>query len=137
MRRKIDPQVEQRRTAVAELLLARPGVTVRQVARHFNVSVGTAYNDIRAVREEWAERRLHAYESRLVEDLVRTDVAIAGIWDAVRAGKGWAIDRLCSLIEQRMKLLGLNQTRHEVDVGDVLAKYLERIAGGDDGRAAD
>jgi hypothetical protein len=42
------------------------------------------------------------------------------------AGMGWAIDRLCSLIQTRMKLLGLDTVKHEVDIGELLAQYLAR-----------
>jgi hypothetical protein len=121
--------IEWRLTRTAELMLARPGISVRALARELGVHHSTAHNYMQRVRQEWAERRLRAFESRLVEDLARTDQAIAAIWDAVCAGKGWAIDRLCSLIQTRMKLLGLDTIRHEVDIGELLAQYLARREG--------
>lgn len=127
MRRR-NPQVEERLTRTAELMLARPGISVRALARELGVSPSAAHQYMRRVREEWAERRLRAFESRLVEDLSRTDEAIAALWDSVRAGQGWAIDRLCALIQTRMKLLGLDVVRHEHDIGEVLAQYLARLA---------
>jgi AcrR family transcriptional regulator len=130
--RRPNLEVEWRLTRTAELMLARPGISVRALARELGVSRSTAHRYMQRVRDEWAERRLSAFESRLVEDLARTDQAIAAIWDAVCAGKGWAVDRLCSLIQTRMKLLGLDTMRHEVDVGDLLAQYLARREGDGD-----
>jgi transposase len=122
-----------RRAQVAELLVERPGIRLREIAERFGISITAAHNDVKVIREEWAQRRLAAYESRLLDDYVRTDEAIAAIWPHVAAGKGWAIDRLCSLIQARMKLLGLDTMRHEIDVGELLARYLARRAASDDG----
>ncbi|GBD17587.1 hypothetical protein HRbin27_00069 [bacterium HR27] len=127
--------VEARRTRVAELMLANPGISAVAIGRQLGVSHTTAAKDVRAIREEWAERRRQAYEERLVEDLIRTDAAIAALWPNVAAGKGWAIDRLVSLITTRMKLLGLDMVRHEVDIGEILARYLARAAEGEDASA--
>lgn len=116
-------------------MMERPGISARAIARELGVSRTTAAKDVRAIREEWAERRRQAYEERLVEDLIRTDAAIAALWPNVAAGKGWAIDRLVSLITTRMKLLGLDTVRHEVDIGEILARYLARAAEGEDASA--
>jgi transposase len=130
--RKKDPRVELRRAQIAELLVERPGIRMREIAERFGISVPTAYADVKAIREEWAQRRLTAYESRLLDDYIRTDEAIAAIWPHVEAGKGWAIDRLCGLIQARMKLLGLDTVKHEIDIGELLARYLARRANDDD-----
>ncbi len=116
-------------------MLANPGISAVAIGRQLGVSHTTAAKDVRAIREEWAERRRQAYEERLVEDLIRTDAAIAALWPNVAAGKGWAIDRLVSLITTRMKLLGLDMVRHEVDIGEILARYLARAAEGEDASA--
>jgi len=120
-------RMEQRRMKAAELLLAEPSITYRELAKRLGVSIGTAVKDVKAIRAEWAERRLSAYESRLLDDFIRTDEALAAIWSAVKAGKGWAVDRLCTVLQTRMKLLGLDMVRHEIDVGELLARYLARI----------
>jgi len=129
------PQREERLTRVAEMMLARPGISAAQIARELGVHRATAWRDVQEVRRQWAERRLQAYESRLLDDLARTDRAIEALWTAIEAGKGWAIDRLCSLIQTRMKLLGLDTVRHEIDIGEVLAKYLSRLGDESDGPA--
>jgi hypothetical protein len=118
---------EERRMRAAELLAARPRLTVRELARALGCSVSTAHADLVAIRAEWAERRRDLVEQSAAEDLARTDAAIAAIWPAVLAGKAWAIDRLVSLLTYRMRALGLERVRQEVDVGEVLAHYLTRL----------
>jgi predicted DNA-binding transcriptional regulator YafY len=130
------PQREERLTRVAEMMLARPGISAAQIARELGVHRATAWRDVQEVRRQWAERRLQAYESRLLDDLARTDRAIEALWPAIEAGKGWAIDRLCSLIATRMKLLGLDTVKHEIDIGELLSQYLARREGDGDGDAA-
>jgi len=124
--RKKNSRVEERRAKIAKLLIERPGIRLHEIATQFNISISMAHYDVKAIRAEWAQQRLSAYESRMLEDYARTDEAIAAIWPSVAAGKGWAIDRLCSLIQARMKLLGLDTVRHEIDIGDLLAQYLVR-----------
>jgi hypothetical protein len=121
-------KTEQRRVRVAELLAARPGISVRAIARVLGCSSTTAFKDVRAIRAEWAERRRDLVEQAAAEDLARTDAAIAAIWPAVTAGKGWAVDRLVSLLTYRARVLGLETQRHELDVGELLAGYLARLA---------
>ena len=130
------PVIDERRHRIAELLLARPGISERAVARELGISRRTVQRDIEAIRAEWAARRLHAYESRLIDDLMRTERALEALWPAVESGKGWAIDRLCALIATRVKLLGLDTVRHELDIGELLAQYLVRREGDADGDAA-
>lgn len=123
---------------VAELMAARPGITIRAVAREIGCSKNTAVRDMHAIRAEWAERRRDLAEQAAAEDLARTDAAIAAIWPAVTAGKGWAVDRLVSLLTYRARVLGLETQRQELDIGEVLAGYLARLAedGGRGGAAA-
>jgi chromosome segregation and condensation protein ScpB len=117
----------------AELLVARPQLTVRALARALGCSASTAHADLVAIRAEWAERRRDLVEQAAAEDLARTDAAIAAIWPAVLAGKPWAIDRLVSLLTYRMRALGLERVRHDVEVavetevGELLARYLARL----------
>lgn len=130
-------KTEQRRLRVAEVLAARPGISERQIARELGCSVTTAHRDVRAVRAEWAERRRDLVEQAAAEDLARTDAAIAAIWPAVLSGKAWAVDRLVALLTYRARVLGLEMHRQEVDIGEVLAGYLARLAEGNgDGDAA-
>lgn len=123
-------KTEQRRLRVAELLVSCPGISERAIAREVGCSAGTAHADVRAIRAEWAERRITLYEERVTEDLARTDAAIAAIWPHVRAAQGWAVECLISLLSYRLKALGLETQRHELDIGEVLAHYLARCAEG-------
>jgi len=124
---------EERRMQAAELLAARPQLTVRELARALGCSASTAHADLVAIRAEWAERRRDLVEQVAAEDLARTDAAIAAIWPAVLAGKAWAIDRLVALLTYRMRALGLERVRHDVEVaveaevGELLAGYLTRL----------
>lgn len=128
-------KIEERRLRVAELMRARPGISIRTIARVIGCSKNTALHDTQAIRAEWAARRSELYESRAAEDLDRTDAAIAALWPAVLAGKGWAVDRLVSLLSYRAKVLGLETQKTELDIGEVLASYLARLAGGSDAPA--
>lgn len=130
-------KTEMRRLRVAELLAARPGMSERAIARELGCSAVTAHRDVRAVRAEWARRRQDLVEQAAAEDLARTDAALAALWPAVLAGKGWAVDRLVSLLTYRARVLGLEMHRQELDIGEVLAGYLARLAEGNgDGDAA-
>src|SRR5579884_4284029 len=135
MGRSKAPKIELRRLRVAELMRARPGISVRALARELGCAKNTALRDMQAIRAEWAARRSELYESRAAEDLARTDAAIGALWPSVLAGKGWAVDRLVSLLTYRAKVLGLETQRQEVDIGEVLAGYLARLAE-DGGRGA-
>lgn len=119
---------EQRRQRVAELLVARPGVTVRELAQELGCAVSTAHADLVAAREEWAARRRELIEQVAAEDLAQTDRAIGAIWPHVLAGKGWAVDRLVKLLTYRLRLLGLERMQHQVDISEIFANYLGRLA---------
>ncbi len=119
---------EERRMRAAELLAARPGLTVRALAQALGCSVGAAHADLQAIRAEWVERRRELVEQSVAEDLARTDAAITAIWPQILAGKSWAIERLVSLLTYRFRALGLERVRQELDVGAILAGYLVRMA---------
>jgi hypothetical protein len=121
---------------VAELLAARPGISERSIAREVGCSPATAHADVVAIRTEWAARRGDLYESRVAEDIARSDAAIAALWPHVTAGRGWAIERLVGLLTYRMKVLGLESQRNELDVGAALAELLTRLQGERDAAAA-
>jgi len=107
-------------------MLARPAISERELAREIGCSAGTAWRDMQAIRAEWSARRTALYESRAAEDLRRADEAIAAIWPLVLAGK--CVDKLVALLTYRAKVLGLELQRQEVDIGEVLANYLSRLA---------
>ncbi len=119
--------IETRRIRVAEMLLE--GRSQRQMAKALGVGLATINRDVKAVRAEWADRRVELLDSVGAEDLARTDAAIAAIWSQVVAGKLFAVDRLVSLLQYRARVLGLGSAQKtQLDVGDVLAGILERLA---------
>lgn len=119
--------IETRRIRVAEMLLE--GRSQRQMAKALGVGLATINRDVKAVRAEWADRRVELLDSVGAEDLARTDAAIAAIWSQVVAGKLIAVDRLVSLLQYRARVLGLESAQKtQLDVGDVLAGILERLA---------
>lgn len=128
MSKEVRLNVARRRARVAELLCANPRITTGEIAEMLGCNPQTIGLDIRAIRREWANRRLLLYESHVAEDIARTDEALKAIWPMVLAGKGWAIDRLISLLNYRLKALGLETQRYELDIGAVLANYLARAS---------
>lgn len=123
--------VEDRRCRVVEYVRAHPTATLHEIARAVGCSHITVSRDIAAIRKEWAQKRAAEYESYALEDLDRTNALIQALWPHAIAPKGWAVDRVKALMEFRLRLLGLDTQRYEFDVGDVLAKYLERAALGE------
>jgi hypothetical protein len=118
---------EERRRRLAEMLAARPALTVREAARALGCSIGTAHADLTAVRADWAERRRALIDQAVAEDLARTDEAIAAIWPAVLAGQLTAIDRLVRLLHYRARVLGLLPAQpQEPDLWSVLGQALAR-----------
>jgi hypothetical protein len=122
-------KTELRRLRVAELLAAQPGISERALAGVIGCAQSTVHADIVAIRQAWQARRRDLYEQRVAEDLARTDAAIAAIWPKVLGGNGPAIDRLVTLLTYRARVLGIETQRHELDIGEVLAGYLDRCAG--------
>jgi len=75
----------QRRTRVAQMYLS--GVTQDAIARGVGVSQMTVSNDLAALREEWKEQALGAFDERLATELRRIDKVEEEAW------KGW--ERSC------------------------------------------
>lgn len=104
--RQLRGDIEERRTRVAEMLLAR--ISEREMARKLRVSLGTISHDVAAVRAEWLAHRTTNVEQIASEDLARLERAEAAIWTQIEGGKLLAIDRLLAIMERRAKLLGLD-----------------------------
>lgn len=121
-------EMEERQIKVSRLLLQ--GKTQRQIAKELGVSQRTVSNDVQAVRAEWRDRRVDLIETKAMEDLARTDVALHAIQAAIEAGNEWKIDRLMNVLDYRAKVLGLYDKRETIDIGDTLAKMLQHIGSG-------
>ncbi|MGL4556448.1 MAG: helix-turn-helix domain-containing protein, partial [Afipia sp.] len=95
---------EQRRLQVSALLVA--GASQREIAEELGVSVGTINTDVKALRREWGRQQGKNMADYVHLDLVRLDVAISSIWNAVLAGSLDAIETLIGLIQTRAKIIG-------------------------------
>ncbi len=126
MARKKRSEIETRRIEVARMLLE--GCSQREMAHALSVGPPTINRDVKAIRQEWQERRIELMDTVGAEDLARTDAAIVAIWKKVQDGQLGAVDRLVSLLQYRAKVLGLEApAKTEVDVGEVLADILEKL----------
>ncbi len=95
---------EQRRLQVSALLVA--GASQREIAEELKVSVGTINADVRTLRKEWARQQSRNMTDLVNIDLVRLDVAISSVWNAVLAGNLDAIETLIGIIQTRAKIIG-------------------------------
>jgi len=98
--------IEERRTRVAEMLLARN--SERKMARSLGVSLGTIARDVAVVRAEWHQQRIAHVDQWVAEELARLATAEEAIWPQILAGKWLAIDRLLAIQDRRAKYLGLD-----------------------------
>lgn len=110
---------------MARLLLQ--GKTTRQIADALGVSQPTIVRDVGFVRAEWRERRVDLVNTLAMEDLARTDVALRAIMAKIERGDNWSIDRLVALLTYRAKVLGLENVKAEIGIGDELVRILERL----------
>lgn len=91
---------------VAKMLLM--GNTQTEIAVHFGLSNQTISRDVKEVKKRWlAESRDTIAEFVAVEG-GRIDLIIKALMVKAKAGKLQVIDRLCKLIELKMKLYGLD-----------------------------
>ena len=123
-----DDEILDRRTQVAALRLSR--LSFSEIARRLGVSVATVHSDMTAIRSEWAERRLTAYEDWIGEELATLDALQRSMLPLARTGQEKAVDRVLSIMDRRSRLLGLDQPeRHEhvVITKDLVAREIERL----------
>jgi hypothetical protein len=97
---------EDRRRTVAAGLLA--GLSLRDIARGLNVSLGTVQADAKAVRQEWAAERVQQYEALVTEEGARLDALMVRHWQAAVSGDVAAAAIVLKIIDRRCKLLGLD-----------------------------
>lgn len=121
-------EIADRRAQVAALRLSR--LSLSEIARRLGVSTATVHSDMLAVRAEWAERRLTAYEEWVGEELATLDQLQRAMLPLARTGQEKAVDRVLSIMDRRSKLLGLDQPeRHEhvVITKDLVVREIERL----------
>lgn len=128
-------QKNARLVKVAEMLLM--GSTQTQIAIHFKLSNATIHNDVKLVKERWREEAISKIDDFVNVESARLDLIINAIMPKARAGKLLVIDRLCRLIELKMKLYGidakhLSENLREIMQGgkDISAQTVAEISAG-------
>ena len=127
-RQTITDEIADRRAQVAALRLARRSMS--EIARALDVSKATVVSDMAAIRSEWAERRLTAYEDWIGEELATLDALQRSMLPLARTGQEKAVDRVLAIMDRRSRLLGLDQPeRHEhvVITKDLVSREIERL----------
>lgn len=83
------PHVEQRRALVADLYVT--GLSVREIHRAlsdrgWSVSRSTVGNDVKAVKKEWAQRRVESFDDWVSEQLATLEFAKRPVMRQVAQG---------------------------------------------------
>lgn len=123
-------RIDSRRREERALELRRQGRRYDEIARELSVSnASAAWKMVMRAYERLNRRIDEQAEFNRNLDLQRLDAALAAIWQKVINGQMGAIDRLLPILERRARLLGLDvPARQRVDVGDVLADIIQRLA---------
>ncbi len=91
---------------VADMLLL--GNTQTEIAVHFKLSNATIHNDVKEVKKRWLAESRDTIAEFVATEGGRIDLIIKGLMVKAKTGKLQVIDRLCKLIELKMKLYGLD-----------------------------
>ena len=105
-RKSKNAQIEERRKKVAANLLG--GLTYRQMAETFGVSLGTIANDVRIVLGRWRREQVQNADEWTRLELERLNRLTNALWNNALDGKLAAVDRILKVMERRAKLLGLD-----------------------------
>ena len=108
---------EHRRKHVAANLLA--GLTYREMAEAFGVSLGTIKNDVDFVMRHWQHEQVEVTADYVSLQERRLDRALNAIWGDVLTGDVKAISALLKIEERRAKLRGLDQPEKVEHSGSV------------------
>ena len=91
---------------VGEMLLL--GNTQTEIAVHLKVSTPTICRDVKEVKKRWLDQSRDTIAEFVATEGGRIDLIIKGLMAKAKTGKLQVIDRLCKLIELKMKLYGLD-----------------------------
>ena len=116
-----------RRKQVAANLLA--GLTYREMAEAFGVSLGTIKNDVDYVMAHWQREQVTAATDYVTLQERRLDRALNAIWERVLAGDDKAITALLKIEERRAKLRGLDQPEKVEHSGSVEQRRPDPLEG--------
>lgn len=113
---EIEAAREERRVIVADLLVN--GWNAPKIARHLSVHPSTIYDDIAAVREQWAKNQTRSYDEWVKGELQALDHMEAKIAHRIDTGDLNAVQTRLRIMERRAKLVALDQpTRIVIDDG--------------------
>lgn len=94
---------QEKRNKALQLRLAGASLS-RIVAEGVYANKGTASREI---RKAIAEITRESAQDVVTMELERLDIALMGIWSAVRSGDVFAIDRMLKIMDQRARYMGL------------------------------
>lgn len=117
-----------RRSRVAMLRLAH--LTQAEIAQQVGVSVGTVNGDLKAIRDEWAERAATSFEDWVTEELAKLDRLERAMLHQALQGNGAATEKVLSIMDRRAKMLGLNKpdkVEHTHITRDLIEAEIERL----------
>jgi hypothetical protein len=100
-------ELAERRELVAANLLA--GVKYRQMAKKFDVSLGTIANDVKQILKAWHTETNRDTEEWATLEAARLDSMLQSIWKEVMDGNTQYMDRALRIMERRARLLGLDK----------------------------
>jgi hypothetical protein len=101
-----DEERSERRKRVAGLRLS--GATMQEIANIEGVGLATIDRDMKAIRAEWRQYRLEAFEGLQDLEARRMDIMLNAVWAKAASGDEKAIDTVMNITAQRRKLLGLD-----------------------------
>lgn len=109
-------EVAARRTIVAGLTLN--GWSGPKIADRLDVHHSTVYDDLEAIRAEWAKNQTHTYDEWVQRELQRLDYLEEKLAPRLDGGDPQALQVAIRIQERRTKYLGLDSpTRFIVDDG--------------------
>lgn len=123
-------QLAQRRAQVAALRLMH--YTQKEIADRLGVTQPTISTDLKAVRDEWAERRDEHYTEWVAEELAKLD-ALEKTWlprALSRDADDKALTKVLQIMERRARMLGLDQPEkflHQVVTVDMIDAEIQRL----------
>lgn len=117
--------IEERRSIVADRLIN--GWTAPRIAKELGHHHSTIYEDIAAIRDQWAENQTHSYGEWVARELERLDYLESKIAHRIDTGDTNAIQIGLRIQERRAKYLALDSPTRVV-IEDALSAEIRELA---------
>lgn len=126
-REHVHPTVARNAELMRQALeLRKQGWSYTQIGQQLGITSRRAARLVHQALSRWVGEI--AEDVRLLE-LQRLDALLAAYWEPALKGDGTAADRVLRIMEQRAKLLGLNQVQlAENDLGRLVFRLLTRLS---------